>query len=110
MFVKILDKILLIFFSFLIIFFQVKNALSEEVYLHFPEELLMIEFDKHILPRFKFKTQISIKSKKTSENTDLSIDVKNEGISVFSDLNGIVYKIEKITSDEIKLNKHYKKI
>ena len=46
----------------------------------------MIEFDKHILPRFKFKTQISIKSKKTSENTDLSIDVKNEGISVFSDL------------------------
>tara|TARA_B000000532_G_scaffold44537_1_gene33611 strand:+ start:3694 stop:4470 length:777 start_codon:yes stop_codon:yes gene_type:complete len=105
MFVKILDKILLIFFSFLIIFFQVKNALSEEVYLHFPEELLMIEFDKHILPRFKFKTQISIKSKKTSENTDLSIDVKNEGISVFSDLNGIVYKIEKITSDEIKLNK-----
>ena len=95
MFVKILDKILLIFFSFLIIFFQVKNALSEEVYLHFPEELLMIEFDKHILPRFKFKTQISIKSKKTSENTDLSIDVKNEGISVFSDLNGIVYKIEK---------------
>ena len=60
MFVKILNKILYIFFSLLIFFTLPKNLSSEEIHLHFPEELLMVEFDKHVLPRFKFKTQIKI--------------------------------------------------
>jgi len=58
MFVKKLDKILYIFFSVSVFFILAKNLSSEEIHFHFPEELLMVEFDKHILPRFKFKTQI----------------------------------------------------
>ena len=105
MFVKILDKILCIFFSLLVFFTQAKNLSSEEIYLHFPEELLMVEFDKHILPRFKFKTQIAINAVNTFENSDASIGIKTNGTSIFSDLNDIVYKIELSTSEEAKLKK-----
>jgi hypothetical protein len=93
MFVKILDKILYIFFSLLVFFTLAKNLLSEEINLHFPEELLMVEFDKHILPRFKFKTQITINAVNTFENSDALIGVKTNGTSVFSDFNDIIYKI-----------------
>ena len=105
MFVKILNKILYIFFSLLLFFTLTKNLSSEEIHLHFPEELLMVEFDKHILPRFKFKTQIKIKAVNFFENSDASIGIKTNGISIFSDLNDIIYKIELITSEEAKLKK-----
>ena len=70
MFVKILDKIPHIFFSLLVFLTLAKNLSSEEIHLHFPEELLMVEFDKHILPRFKFKTQITINAVNSFENSD----------------------------------------
>ena len=105
MFVKILNKILYIFFSLLIFFILPKNLSSEEIHLHFPEELLMVEFDKHILPRFKFKTQIKINAVNSFENSDASIGVKTSGTSIFSDFNDIIYKVKLITSEEAKLKK-----
>ena len=105
MFVKILEKLFYILFSGLVFFIPVKNLSSEEVYLYFSDELLLVEFDKHILPRFKFKTQIVINALDTIKNTDASIGVKEEGISVFSDLNDVIYKIEKKTTDAEKLKK-----
>ena len=105
MFVKKLDKILYIFFSVSVFFILAKNLSSEEIHLHFPEELLMVEFDKHILPRFKFKTQITINAVNSFENSDASIGVKTNGTSIFSDLNDVIYKIKLSTTDESKLKK-----
>ena len=108
MFVKKLDKILYIFFSVSVFFILAKNLSSEEIHFHFPEELLMIEFDKHILPRFKFKTQITINAVSSFENSDASIGVKTNGTSIFSDLNDVIYKIKLSTTDESKLKKIYR--
>ena len=105
MFVKKLDKILYIFFSVSVFFILAKNLSSEEIHLHFPEELLMVEFDKHILPRFKFKTQITINAVNSFENSDASIGIKTNGTSIFSDLNDVIYKIKLSTTDESKLKK-----
>ena len=80
MFVKISEKLFYILFPILVFFIPVKNLSSEEVYLYFSDELLLVEFDKHILPRFKFKTQIVINAFDTIKNTDASIGVKEEGM------------------------------
>ena len=79
--------------------------ISEEINFHLPEELLMVEFDKHILPRFKFKTQVTLNAVNTFENGDDSIITKTNNTSTFSNLNDVIYKIKLSTTDESKLKK-----
>ncbi len=105
MFVKNLKQILQIFFVILALFSPLKGGYAQEIFIKFPDELRMIEFDKHILPRFKFKTQIILKASENETVFDASIGIIPDGEPVFSDLNNFVYKFEIVTSDQEKIKK-----
>tara|TARA_B100000902_G_C27232781_1_gene875788 strand:+ start:397 stop:1173 length:777 start_codon:yes stop_codon:yes gene_type:complete len=105
MFVKISKSLICIFSGFFFVVAFAENTLSQEVSVEFPEELLMVEFDKYILPRFKFKTQISLLANMENGGFDAKLGILSSGKAVFSDLNGFVYRLETKTSDAGKMSK-----
>jgi hypothetical protein len=93
---------------FLVISFSagnVQTAVGQEVFVEFPEELLMVEFDKYLLPRFKFKTQIIVRVSSQSDSLDARLGVIPKGKELFSDLNGFIYRLETITPDASQISK-----
>jgi len=105
MFVKILKHFSYFLLVLKCLLFSFQAANSEGILVHFPEELKMIEFDKHLLPRFKFKTQIAIKNSDEEDSHDVLIGIIEKGQPIFSDLNGFLYRLEIITLDEDKRKK-----
>ena len=105
MFVKISRYLSHIFLLTSISLGTAQTAVAQEVFIEFPEELLMIEFDKYLLPRFKFKTQIMIRVSSESDSLDARLGLIPKGKELFSDLNGFVYRLETITPNANQISK-----
>jgi len=105
MFVKISRSLIVTFLGFFFVITSAKTNYGNEITVEFPEELLMIEFEKYILPRFKFKTQINILVNKDSNSFDANLGILSTGFEVFSDLNGFVYRLETKTADTERLQR-----
>ena len=105
MFVKISRYLTHIFLVILLSVGNVQTAVGQEVFIEFPEELLMIEFDKYLLPRFRFKTQIMVRVSSQSDSLDARLGVIPKGKELFSDLNGFIYRLETITADASQISK-----
>ena len=105
MFVKISRCLIGAFFGFFFIVTASETNDNNQISLEFPEELLMIEFEKYILPRFKFKTQIKLSVSTGNKLYDAKLGILSTGVEVFSDLNGFVYRLETKTTDPEKLSK-----
>ena len=105
MFVKISRHLTHIFLVILLSVGNVQTAVGQEVFIEFPEELLMIEFDKYLLPRFRFKTQIMVRVSSQSDSLDARLGVIPKGKELFSDLNGFIYRLETVTTDASQISK-----
>ena len=105
MFVKISRYLSHIFLLTSISLGTAQTAVAQEVFIEFPEELLMIEFDKYLLPRFKFKSQIRIRVSSQSDSLDARLGLIPKGKELFSDLNGFVYRLETITPNANQISK-----
>ena len=102
MFVKILRHFIRTFLLLSPIFFTFQLTFGEQISVKFSSELKMIELDKHLFPRFKFKTQIILKAVEEVNGYDALIGIIDNGKPIFSDLNGVLYRLEVITSDKEK--------
>ncbi len=105
MFVKISRCLMGLFFGFFFIVTTVETNENNQISVEFPEELLMIEFEKYILPRFKFKTQIKVLVSTDNKYHDAKLGILPSGLEVFSDLNGFVYRLETKTIDPEQLSR-----
>ena len=94
MFVKISRSLIVTFLGLLFVISSAQTNYGDEITIEFPEELLMIEFEKYLLPRFKFKTRINVLVNEDGNSFDAKLGIFPTGLEVFSDLNGFIYKLE----------------
>ena len=103
--------------SWLIIFmfsvsFLPNSGLSEDrnnkILIKLPEELVHLGFDKFLFSRFKFRSQISIVHPTTEKVIHAELGVTDSGSEVFSDLNGVVYRLKVQTKNPLVKDKLHK--
>ena len=105
MFVKISRSLIVTFLGLLFVITSAQTNYGDEITIEFPEELLMIEFEKYLLPRFKFKTRINVLVNKDGNSFDAKLGIFPTGLEVFSDLNGFIYKLETKTTNKERLHR-----
>lgn len=70
------------------------GAQEAPVRLAMPERLIALGFDKHLLPRFRFKTRIAVDAVPEGAEADMALGIEAEGgTRVFSDADGAVWRI-----------------
>ena len=107
-FVKQSWFISLVFFIFCQPVFGASEEKNNNIIMKLPAELVNLGFDKFLFSRFKFRSQISIRSSTLEDIIDAELGVIDSGIEVFSDLNGVAYRLRVVTDDAVlkeKLNK-----
>jgi mono/diheme cytochrome c family protein len=71
---------------------------SDDLTLRMPESLIQQGFDKHILPRFKFKHRITIVAI-AEAGADMTLGTDGAGVRVFEDIDGRTFGLQ-ITTPE----------
>jgi len=70
------------------------GAQDVPVRLAMPERLIALDFDKQLLPRFRFKTRIAVEVVPEGAEADMVLGIEAEGgTRVFSDGDGAVWRI-----------------